>query len=69
MVDLGVEEAYQLFCFKISDLFPVWKTLFVKRLINSLDLRIPAVFCGNGIELSAKGQHDLIAEAYYTAAI
>ena len=39
------------------------------RLTNSLDRRIPAVFCGEGIELYAKGQHDLIAKAYYTAAI
>ena len=41
----------------------------MERLTNSLDWRIPAVFCGDGIELYAKGQQDLIAEAYYTAAI
>ena len=69
VVDLGAEEAYQLFCFKISDAHSVWKTLFVERLTNSLDRRIPAVFCGDGIELYDKGLHDLIAEAYYTAAI
>ena len=69
VVDLGAEEAYQLFCFKVSDAFPVWKTLFVERLTNSLDRRIPAVFCGDGIELYTKGQHDLIVKAYYTAAI
>ena len=44
-------------------------TLFLKRLTNSLDRRIPAVFCRNGIELYFKGQHDLITEAYYTATI
>ena len=35
VVDLGAEEAYNLFCFKVSDAFPVWKTLFVERLTNS----------------------------------
>ena len=50
-------------------MFSGCKTLFVERLINSLDRRIPAVFCGDGIELYTKGQHDLIAEVYYTAAI
>ena len=69
VVDFGTEEAYQLFCFKVSDAFPVWKTLFVKCLTNSLDRRIIAVICGDGIELYSKGQHDFIAEAYYTAAI
>ena len=51
------------------DAFPLWKALFVERLANSLDWRISADFCGDGIELYTKGQHDLIAEAYYTAAI
>ena len=60
VVDLGVEEAYQLFCFKVSNAFPVWKTLFVERLTNSLDRRIPAVFCGDGIELYPKGQPTLL---------
>ena len=69
VVDLGAEEIYQLFCFKFSDVFPKWKTLLVERLTNSLDRRIPAVFCGDGIELYTKGQHDRIAEAYYTVAI
>ena len=69
VVHLNAEEAYQLFCFKVSDVFPGWKTLFVERLTNSLDRRIPAVFCGDGIELYTKGQHDLIAKAYYTATI
>ena len=69
VVDLGAEEVYQLFCFKVSDTFQVWKRLFVKRINNSLDRRIPAVFIGDGIELYTKGQHDLIAEAYYTVAI
>ena len=69
VVNLGAEEAYQLFCFKVSDAFPVWKTLCVERLTNSLDRRIPAVFCGDGIELYTKGQHGLIAKLYYTAAI
>ena len=44
VVDLGAEEAYQLFCFKVSSAFPVWRTLFVERLTKSLDRRIPAVF-------------------------
>ena len=69
VVDLGADEAYQLFCFKVSDVFPGWKTLFVERVTNSFDRRIPTVFCGDGIELYSKVQHDLIAEAYYTAAI
>ena len=69
VLDLGAEKAYQLFCFKVSDAFPGWKTLFVERLTNSLDRRIPEVFCGDGIELYTKGQHDLIAETYYTIAI
>ena len=43
LVDIGAEETYQLLCFKVSDAFPVWKTLFVERL-NSFDGRIPAVF-------------------------
>ena len=47
----------------------MWKTLFVECLTNSLDRRIPAVLWGDGIRLYTKGQHDLIAEAYYTAAI
>ena len=68
VVNLGAEEAYQLFCSTISNVFPVWKTLFVERLTNALDLRIPAVFCCDGIELYVKSQHDTIAEAYYTAA-
>ena len=41
----------------------------MERLTNSLDRRIPAVFCGDGIELYTKGQHDVITEAYYIAAI
>ena len=41
----------------------------MRRLTNSLDRRIPAVFCSDGIELYPKGQHDLITEAYYTTAI
>ena len=55
VVDLGAEEAYQLFCLKVSDVLPKWKTLFVERLNNSLDQRIPAVFCDDGIELYTKG--------------
>ena len=27
VVNLGAEEAYQLFCFKVSNAFPVWKTI------------------------------------------
>ena len=69
VVDFCAKEVYQLFCFKVPSAFPVWKTLFVKRLTNSLDRRILAVFFGDGIELYAKCQHDLIAKAYYTAAI
>ena len=42
-VDLGAQEAYQLFCFKVTDAFPVWKTLFLDHLTNSLDRRISAV--------------------------
>ena len=69
VVNLGAVEAYQLFCFKISDSFPASKTLFVERLTNSLDHGILAVFCDDVIELYVNGQHDLVAEAYYTAAI
>ena len=69
VVDLGAEEANQLFCFKVSKVFPGWKTLFVERFTNALDRRISAVYCSDGIELYTKGKHDLIAEAYYTAAI
>ena len=41
----------------------------MERFTNYFDRRIPAVFFGDGIELDNKGQNDLIAEAYYTAAI
>lgn len=47
----------------------MWTTLFVERLTNSLERHIPAVLCGADMELYTKGQQDLIAVAYYTAAI
>lgn len=47
----------------------MWKTPFVISFTNSLDQRISAVLCGDCIELYAKGQHYLIAKAYYTPAI
>lgn len=49
--------------------FLSWTKALAERITNSLDRRIPAVLCRNGIELDRKGLYDPIAEAYYTAAI
>ena len=62
VVYLGSEKAYLLFLFKVMNAFLLWKTLFMKRLTNSLDRRIPAVFCSDGIVGYYLTQHDFFSQ-------
>ena len=69
VVDLGTEDAFQVWCRHMAAQLPGWKETLVEHLINSYDRRLPAVLFKGGIELRPAGNDDALRETYYTAAL
>ena len=69
VIDLGTEEAFQLFCLKMTEGYPSWKKHIAESLATSFDRRNPAVLFRGALDLYQKAQYDPLAEAYYTAAV
>ena len=64
-MDLGSEPAYQQWCVQMAEFRTAWRGVFVERLINSFDRRIPAVL--NDIDVTVNGEVDIMRELYFTA--
>ena len=69
VVDLGTEDAFQVWCRHMAAQLPGWKETLVEHLVNSYDRRLPAVLFKDGIELRPTGTDDTLRETYYTAAL